>query len=63
MPNATDHLVRRTADLYSVDGEKLLGGIDLDRRLLAGGRRLYVLEAEPPDPWTLSVRRFVPPDL
>ncbi len=57
-PNASDRVVRRTADVYAVDGEKLVEGISFDRRILAGGARLYVLESEPPDAWTISVRRY-----
>lgn len=57
-PNASDRVVRRTADVYTVDGDKRVEGLPLDRRILAGGRRLYVLESEPPGPWTVSVRRY-----
>lgn len=57
-PNASDRVVRRTADVYALDGEKLVEGMPFDRRILGGGSRLYVLESEPPDPWTVSVRRY-----
>jgi len=57
-PNASDRVVRHTADVYAADGEKLVEGVPLDRRILAGGSRLYLLESEPPGPWTVSVRRY-----
>lgn len=57
-PSASDHIVLHTADVYAADGEKLFEGIPLGRRILAGGRRLYVLESEPPDGWTVSMRRY-----
>lgn len=57
-PNASDHVLLHTADVYAVDGEKLYEGTPLGRRILAGGSRLYVIESAPPDPWTLFVRRY-----
>lgn len=59
-PSPTDsyHLVRKNADVYSMNGRKIVEGLELSKRILSGGEGIYVLEAEPPNPWTISVRRW-----
>jgi hypothetical protein len=58
LPNAPTHVVRERVDVYSMGGEKLVEGVELRSRLLSGGSHLYLLESEPPGPWTVSVRRW-----
>ncbi len=52
-----------TASVFSIEGQNLASGIELGRRILAGGERVYVLESEPPDAWTISVRVWSRPRL
>ena len=42
-------------DVYGRSGALLDSGLIATRRLLAGGRQLYFLEAEPPEPWTITI--------
>lgn len=42
------------ADVYRLDGTKLLEDVRLPGRLLAGGRHLYVLLSRAPGPWVVG---------
>lgn len=57
-PGAPYHVARERADVYSADGEKLVEGLELSARILAGGARIYLLESSPPDGWTIAVREW-----
>ena len=48
-----DFVTSTTADVYSVSGERLASGLKLPGPVVGGGRRVLVLVAEPPAPWTI----------
>jgi hypothetical protein len=58
LPSSRSNLVRETADIYVQGTDKIVEGITLDRRIFSDGQSVFVIEAEPPDPWTISVRRL-----
>jgi hypothetical protein len=45
-------------DIYDIGGTKLWEDIRVPGRVLRTGRFLYVLEREPPDPWTVVMYRL-----
>ncbi|MGI9628019.1 MAG: hypothetical protein ACR2QM_14370 [Longimicrobiales bacterium] len=50
-----NRLRHQTADLYEPGGNRIREGVLLERRILAGGERLYLLSGEPPEGWTITV--------
>ena len=56
-PNPQDRYatVPSWIELYGADGVRVTGSVPLDRPILAGGAHLYLLAAEPPAPWTITV--------
>lgn len=46
------------ADIFSTEGERLLASVPFTGRLILGGEYLYVLESEPPNGWSISVREW-----
>ena len=54
-PQDSRHLRHETVDVYSETGTKLFEGLEMDRPILVGGDRLYVLSGEPPAGWIVTV--------
>jgi len=54
-------VVPTSADIYRLDGARIASGIDLPGPVVGGGRRLLVLVAEPPDPWTVAAYEWRDP--
>ena len=59
-PQPTDLYVKSdiSLDIYDIGGTKLWEDIRVPGRVLRTGRFLYVLEKEPPDPWTVVKYRL-----
>ena len=55
-PNEPYYVRPEWVDVYDAEGTMVIEGLDLEHRILSGGDHLYLLVAEPPSPWTLSVR-------
>lgn len=60
-PSSSDpgSVVHETADVYALSGAKLHEGVPFPWPIVAGGRVLYVIDAAPPAPWTISALEYV----